>query len=612
MYKKFYILVVMLVIAVFFNVFSAPNKVKNVHKLQTHTAQIVTSEMEGKFIEKLKKINPNSTRRVKAPPEAVEVGRTWYDYACNNQIGRMLSISENGVHFSFMKIAADSAERYVTYNFYIDSTGEMAGEQSFTEVGRTGWGRVETGINNEVVCVMHGGSSQFRIPMFIDQGEAQYSFTDTELDLDSSLFPSIDLVGTDIVMSVSDTNHVPSYICIGSDYTLHDLDIVPFPYQGPDTLKVGIGDAWPVFNPSNTDSIAVAYMWSDTSTIVDTLRFPGALVWANSVDNAATWTEMLIYEELYIIGDNTYYVDNFGQISNIFTTDGVFHIAFNGYGGKVEIGPNTILYNRFPLVYFNTRDIAFKELTTPTVTERPDDFQTIQLSRPGNSMGSSYPTMASTDNGDTIVVLWQQLEFDNAGVLRMCTANPGVIATDIHGAISLDGGTTWETSFKIAGTDAETDMYPSLAEKLTRDNNGDLWAHFMYLVDPIPGTSLFDGGGLPGECIWYYQTINVNDPPTKIYETGLHAVNNVFTLKQNYPNPFNLRTSIYFSLNKGADVKLAVYNSRGEKVAVLVDGCKKAGEYTVELNAENLSSGIYIYKFSAGNQIKSHKMLLMK
>lgn len=85
-----------------------------------------------------------------------------------------------------------------------------------------------------------------------------------------------------------------------------------------------------------------------------------------------------------------------------------------------------------------------------------------------------------------------------------------------------------------------------------------------------------------------------------------------FTLYQNYPNPFNPSTTINFALPVDGKVLLEVYNTIGEKVATLIDKEMNPGYHTIEFNADNLSSGVFIYRISAGNFIKSQKMLLLR
>lgn len=85
-----------------------------------------------------------------------------------------------------------------------------------------------------------------------------------------------------------------------------------------------------------------------------------------------------------------------------------------------------------------------------------------------------------------------------------------------------------------------------------------------------------------------------------------------FSLSQNYPNPFNPTTNIRFTLQQAGTVSLKVFNMLGQEVATLVNGRIGAGVQTVEFDASNLASGVYLYRLQAGNKIQTNKMLLIK
>ena len=85
-----------------------------------------------------------------------------------------------------------------------------------------------------------------------------------------------------------------------------------------------------------------------------------------------------------------------------------------------------------------------------------------------------------------------------------------------------------------------------------------------------------------------------------------------YSLSQNYPNPFNPTTTIEYSIPVSGNVKLIVYNSLGEHVSTLVNDFKESGNYQVDFNATNLSSGIYYYSLKANTFIATKKMLLIK
>jgi hypothetical protein len=83
-------------------------------------------------------------------------------------------------------------------------------------------------------------------------------------------------------------------------------------------------------------------------------------------------------------------------------------------------------------------------------------------------------------------------------------------------------------------------------------------------------------------------------------------------LANNYPNPFNPSTKIKFTLPKAEKVKIAVYNTIGQKIETLLNQSMKAGFYEVEFNAVYLSSGVYFYRIEAGEFQYVKKMVLIK
>lgn len=94
--------------------------------------------------------------------------------------------------------------------------------------------------------------------------------------------------------------------------------------------------------------------------------------------------------------------------------------------------------------------------------------------------------------------------------------------------------------------------------------------------------------------------------------TGIYAMDNPtpHSLAQNYPNPFNTATEIPFVLTKGENVKLEIYDISGHLVKTLVNGYRSAGNHTARWDAQNFSKGVYIYKFQAGNFVKTRQAVL--
>ena len=90
-----------------------------------------------------------------------------------------------------------------------------------------------------------------------------------------------------------------------------------------------------------------------------------------------------------------------------------------------------------------------------------------------------------------------------------------------------------------------------------------------------------------------------------------------FELSQNYPNPFNPVTTIEYSLPARSQVMIEIFNVLGQKVRTLVNEAKTAGSYRIEWNGSDdagkpVSTGVYLYRFQAGDLVQTKKMLLIK
>lgn len=86
-----------------------------------------------------------------------------------------------------------------------------------------------------------------------------------------------------------------------------------------------------------------------------------------------------------------------------------------------------------------------------------------------------------------------------------------------------------------------------------------------------------------------------------------------FNLSQNYPNPFNPTTMINFVIPQKSSVTLDVYDMSGKLVAKLInEEVRTEGSYNYEFDGSSLSSGMYVYRLSAGKFVETRKMILLK
>ncbi len=88
-----------------------------------------------------------------------------------------------------------------------------------------------------------------------------------------------------------------------------------------------------------------------------------------------------------------------------------------------------------------------------------------------------------------------------------------------------------------------------------------------------------------------------------------------FSLSQNFPNPFNPSTMIMYNLPSAAFVTLKVYNVLGKEVAVLVSQNQNSGQHMTVFDigkTNDMASGVYFYRLTAGSFTQTRKMMLVK
>ena len=221
--------------------------------------------------------------------------------------------------------------------------------------------------------------------------------------------------------------------------------------------------------------------------------------------------------------------------------------------------------------------------------------------------------------------------------------------TDPWYIVTNDGGGTWSQGFVEASTNTtvEADVIGLRGVEgnfkfgwinLT-SGNPEFWYRTGYLNGSLNLTApvMMNGGGIYPDDVFGGRAgyrLTVTDSCFAVFEGGAGNGTNAYgvsgctgpvvsvedniqipesySVSQNYPNPFNPVTTINFQISQASVVKIVVYNILGMEVAVLLNEEKDAGEYNVNFNAGNLSSGIYFYTIKAGDFTATKKMVLMK
>lgn len=143
---------------------------------------------------------------------------------------------------------------------------------------------------------------------------------------------------------------------------------------------------------------------------------------------------------------------------------------------------------------------------------------------------------------------------------------------------------------------SDSDLYIGTNDKQSRSFNGDLddVRIYNYALSDSAIASMID-----------IETVAVPNDSEPVIPAS-------YELSQNYPNPFNPVTSISYTLPEASDITLSVYNVTGQEVAVLEEGRKSSGSYTLSFDASGLASGIYFYQLKTGDQLITRKMILLK
>ena len=111
-----------------------------------------------------------------------------------------------------------------------------------------------------------------------------------------------------------------------------------------------------------------------------------------------------------------------------------------------------------------------------------------------------------------------------------------------------------------------------------------------------------------GHTVYKYS----RDSEVAVAEPRSQSLLSDFALKQNYPNPFNPSTNISFRIARHAHVELKIFDLAGNTMRILVDRQMNVGEYQVSFEAFNLPSGIYFYRLTVGEFVRTRKMVLAR
>jgi len=200
-----------------------------------------------------------------------------------------------------------------------------------------------------------------------------------------------------------------------------------------------------------------------------------------------------------------------------------------------------------------------------------------------------------TESG-TVLVKDIYLGFGNFG-----SSNPAGLAA-VNGKLlfraqaSAPGGTQpWTSDGTEAGTTEIAVMNPIPGGNCSAES-----------FTPVGSNVLFSGtDGSSGIELWA-----MSDPQVGVRPDAPGSLESI-TLSQNFPNPVRAETQIAYSIPTAQHVLLKLYDVAGREVRMLVDGMQSAGTHRVNLNAEDLPSGAYVYRLETDSVVTQKRMTLI-
>jgi hypothetical protein len=611
-------------------------------KVRPETAAVVDDSYKNGNTTKpiIQPSNSGSTKKVASTTQTI-IGKTWYDLQSNASVGDRIVVNPDGTIAACWTIeptdpGTNYPNRGTGYNYYNGSAwGPMP--TSRIESMKTGWGNVvNTGTGKELI-LSHDGAAGLQASNRSTKGTGPWA---TALAYNSvsgaavSTWPR--MVGTttgDTIYSVAVGNgayaglDIPVLFSRSTDagLTWDIQNVIP---NGLDATK---------FTGFGGDSYAIAAHGSTVAIVAGGLDTDVALV--KSIDGGNTWTiNRRIYEfpiPLYNSATAISDIDNDGLQDTVLTNDGIFSIALdNNHMAHVFFGRTYMtgdgiegtffFYGVDGLCYWNESmpdgaanldpDVLSSSAVLVAGVTDLNANNEIDAGTPAAGTGSgygrfrgsltSYPSCAFDDQNN-LYLSYASLNDTLRSFLntdknvrhiyvtkRLATAvNPDDFCTPVE----LD-------LFGPSNLDIYEGMYASMAKRV--DGN----VHLVYMRDfavghgvpPSSGTNFDQGDNHLQTSEIVYAKIPVGDIGGCPLVTGIQDISSPVANLRLYPNPASTSVTMDIQLANNVKLDISILNTVGQTVySTVVSGI--AGNNTVELNLDNLTSGLYFYQIKAGN-----------
>ncbi len=247
---------------------------------------------------------------------------------------------------------------------------------------------------------------------------------------------------------------------------------------------------------------------------------------------------------------------------------------------RVRMDPEYYITADGPFVYYNRY--------VPSTSTRPviNDGVWRVDTKLGPPIAATEPLVATANRGVPVLTASSEPGYPREGVVLRWTTDTGV---------GLQG-------FNVYRSSEENGTFELINEQPIPSHDNDEYV---------------DSSASAGKTYWYRLGAAADDGERMSETISIAVPAPEMTLHQNHPNPFKSATTVSFVLREKAPVTLAVYDVEGRLVRLLAD--EAAGEgYTERIwdgrdaNNNQVSSGVYFYRLTAGNRMLTKKMVLIR
>lgn len=580
-----------------------------------------------------KNVSPKNNQRVSTLSETI-VGTTLYDLQSNSSPADRIVVNADGTiatcwTFEPTDASGSYANRGTGYAYYNGSAWSTP-PTARVENARVGWGNiVDTRSGRELILSHNGGASKTQIASRDTKGTGAWANSTTVLptaNAGGNFWPRMvtsSPSGGDTIYVISITYPVSSG---GTEYQGLDgavvfsrstdagvswdiQNVVPTGLTSDVFLGFG-GDAYAI--TANGSTVAIVAGDSDSDVVL-----------SKSTDGGETWTAKTVLKfplPLWDYTTTTSDIDNDAVADTIDTNDGSFAVALDNNGmAYVAYGAYRLLndapsadgYSYFPytdgLYLWNEgmpQDAggnivaAIEDLGEQgTIYFPPVTSPALAFGRWGCSL-TSFPSMAFDANNDLFLsysaIVDSLLSISESPklvrhqyVVKSCVLTPGLeVFTDPMDIVPLAPGSEYEG------------VFGSMAKNI--DGN----VHILYQRDYFPGNGIPPSTGTNPDAdnLGYSNDMVYVKIPTSdfVCVTGIKETSSSFANLNFYPNPASSNATIDVVLNETEKLDISILNAVGQTVySTSVSG--NVGSNKVNVNLNNLSSGLYFYQVKIGN-----------